>query len=54
MRRRLLLRNVPLASPVALSHDRYSPLWHGAFRQITPGALTLLWWVLLSLAGGRL
>jgi hypothetical protein len=52
MRRRLPLQNVPLAPPVALSHDRRSPLWHGAFRRITPGVLPLLWCVLLFLAGG--
>jgi hypothetical protein len=49
----LLRRDVPLASPVALSHDRRSPLWHGAFRQITPGALALLLCVLSSFVGGR-
>lgn len=53
----LLRRDVPLAaplaSPVALSHDRRSPLWHEAFRRITPGALALAWCVLLSRAGGR-
>jgi len=52
MRRGLLLRNLPLASPVALSHDRRSPLWHGAFRQITPGALSLPLSVLLFASGG--
>jgi len=45
MRCGLLLQNVPLAppiaSPVAPSHERCLPLWHGAFRQITPGALAL-------------
>jgi len=48
----LLFRGVPVAVPFALSHGRHSPLWHGAFRRITPGALSLLLCVLL-LAGGR-
>jgi hypothetical protein len=51
MRRGLLLQNLPLASPVALSHDRRSPLWQRAIRQITPGALSLQLCVLF-LSGG--
>jgi hypothetical protein len=52
MRRGLLLRNLPLASPVALSHDRRSPLRQRAFWRIAPGALSLLLCVLLFLSGG--
>jgi hypothetical protein len=52
MRRGLLLRNLPLASPVALRHDRRSPLWQRAFWRITPGALSLPLSVLLFVLGG--
>ena len=57
MRCGLLLQNVPLAPPlappVAPSHERRMPLWHLAFRQITPGALALPLCVMLSRKGGR-
>lgn len=54
MRHGLQLQYLPLASPVALSHDRCSPLWKGASRQITPGALSLPLSVLLFVSGGWL
>jgi hypothetical protein len=44
---------VPVAAPVASSHDRHAPLWDSAFAQITPGALPFPCEVLLSLSGGR-
>ena len=49
----LLASGAPVAVPFASSHDRHAPLWDGASRRITPGALSLLSCVLLSLAGGR-
>lgn len=56
MRRGLLLQGVPfgspLACPLASSHDRRSPLWRGAFRRITPGALAVCGVVLLVWLGG--
>jgi hypothetical protein len=51
MRPGQLLRGVPLACPfacpLALSHKRRSPLWRGAFRRITPGALAVFGVVLV-------
>jgi hypothetical protein len=47
-----LVGDVPVAAPLALSQKRQASLWHGAFRQITPGALPLPLGVLSSLAGG--
>jgi hypothetical protein len=56
MRRGLLLQDVPFACPfacpLARSHERRSPLWRGAFRRITPGALAVFGVVLLSWMGG--
>jgi len=58
MRRGLLLQTVPLsppiAAPIASSHERRLPLWHGTFWRITPGALALQLCVLWSVTGGWL
>jgi len=43
----------PLAAPFASSQDVRASLWDAAFRLITPGALSPLLCLLLSLAGGR-
>jgi hypothetical protein len=45
--------DAPVGAPLALSHDRHSPLWQRASRQLTPGALARLLCVLLSFVGGR-
>jgi hypothetical protein len=56
MRRGRLLQGVPFGSPIAcplaLSHDRHSPLSAGAFRRITPGALAVCGVVLMVWFGG--
>lgn len=43
----------PLAAPVALSQKCEASLRDGRFWRITPGALSRLLCLLLSLAGGR-
>jgi hypothetical protein len=53
MRVFLPIQGVPLAVPFALARAFDSPLWDGAFRPVTPGALTFRCDVLLFFAGGR-
>jgi hypothetical protein len=53
MSRCLWFQGAPVAAPFASSREPRPPLWDGAFQRITPGALSLLWCVLLSLPGGR-
>jgi hypothetical protein len=48
-----IVQGVPVAVPLALSHTRQQPLWNGASRRITPGALTLPLRALLFPVGGR-
>jgi hypothetical protein len=47
------LGGAPVAAPFASSHERRAPLWDGAFRRITPGALSAVRVLLLFPAGGR-
>jgi hypothetical protein len=53
MRRCLLFGDAPVAAPVASSQECPAFLWDGAFRRITPGALSLRLSVLLFLPGGQ-
>jgi hypothetical protein len=51
MSRCLWFQGAPVAAPFASSREPRSPLWDGAFRRITPGALSLLLCGLLSVGG---
>jgi hypothetical protein len=53
MSRFLPIRGVPVAVPIASSHDCQRPLWNEASRRITPGALSPPLFVFMFPVGGR-